>query len=137
MDVNKHRNFEANMIALLIAIIVFAVLYLLKPSYPFQPRGIILPMVQQLPDTSKLPIKVYDSFPINYKALAYVHAEAHTLNPNNADKQAMIGYAKQLAKKAGANGLVLQANVYQGPGAGNPAPLAKYQLLAIAIRTND
>ncbi len=121
-----------NLIAFGIALVVFMGLYFIKPVYPFEPHGIILPALEKLPPGSTQAIKIYTSEPSDTQTFAYVNVEGHTLNPTAEQQGEMVEYAAKLATTVGANGLIVHMG-YEGSGGSTPAPLAKMVLFGQAI----
>ena len=77
---------------------------------------------------------VYQNAPYASKQIADINLEGHSLKPNKTQEKMMLAFAKKMAQKAGADGLVIIAFGYEGASANNPAPLAKYILRAKAIK---
>jgi len=128
---------KQNFIYIITVILVFAILMVLKPTSKFQVYGIALPVTKLLPKERSKQVTLYQVLPVEYKNLAQIHVQAHTLKPTKGEERQVIQYAQQLAQKIGANGLIITNFGYNGPSASVPAPLAKYVLFAKAIKTNE
>jgi hypothetical protein len=133
MSKDTLKQYSVYGLTILIALLV---LYVIKPITNYEPSGIILPTTEALPPQSNQAVTVYQYAPDNAKPLAKINVEMHSLNPNEQQEQQILEYAVTLAKKAGANGLVISTFGYEGSDSSNPAPLAKYVLYGEAITTN-
>jgi hypothetical protein len=129
------QSLKQNVTYIAIAVIVFLILSAIKPANPFNPTGIILPMIKQPLIPTIKPVQLYQVMPLGASAIAYVNVEAHSLNPTPQQEQLVLKKAVQLAQQAGADGLVINTFGYEGANVLNPAPLSKYVLFTTAIKT--
>lgn len=127
---------KQNLVYLGVALFVWLIIYVIKPSYPFQPTGIILPAIKAPLIPSNQPVKVFEIAPYGSTLLANIHLEAHSLKPNKSQELEMLNTAKKMAQQAGADGLVINSFGYEGTAPGNPAVLTKYVLFAKAVKLN-
>lgn len=119
---------------LLIGALVFGILWLITPSHPFKPTGIILPITQQAYPPTTLPVNLFETTPMQAKLLAYINVEGHSNRQTLIEEDTMIRTAKQMAQQIGANGLVINTFGYEGKSENNPAQLAKYIIFGTAIQ---
>lgn len=101
-----------NLICLAIAAAVVLLLFLLKPSIEFAPKGIVLPTKTH--------------------SIVSVMLHSSKNNPNQADEKKVADYALELAHNSGANAIVIKQMFYSPPKA-QGKNLAAYSLKAIAI----
>ncbi len=122
----------------LVAIIIVAGLILsLKPTTALQPTGIVLPLAQARVPLATDNVQLLQSMPTSYQGLALINVELHSLKQSKKLVREIANYAKMLAAKQGANGLLVSAFGYEPPSASDPAPLAKYIFRGQAIYINN
>lgn len=135
-------NFETlkqNTLYIVTAILVFAILYAVKPSILFQPKGLVLPAsnasAKLLPNVSSKPVRLYSHAPFDYTSIGAVRVQGHTLHPTKEQQRRIVQYAQSLAKKAGATGLIIKTLAFEPPSSSTPKPLAKLVFFGEAIKT--
>lgn len=128
-------SFSQNLLNLIVAIIVGAGLWYVIPAPEITTRGILLPSGQPF-GASNATVNTYDSMPSNAIIIGSIRTLRHfddtTTQQTEANLMQSIDYAKQLAQKNGANGIVI--NRY-GLTPGGVNPLDGFILYATAIRT--
>jgi len=120
-------------IALIIGLAATWAVYMAMPTQDFQPTGLVLPAKVTRPATSPSDITLLPVQPAAAKELGLVRVEMH-YDPKTAQQsqKAIIAYAKQLAAKVGANGLVVKLFGHSMPGS-VPAAQAAFELMGVAV----
>ena len=125
-------SFVYQLICIIAAVLVAAIIFLTIPRYASQPQGILLPT--KISRKPTLPEKVmnYPSQPATAQVLGTIRIERHYIdNKTLAEKQIWM-LANSLAAKAGANGIVLNSFGYTKPGS-MPDDQMKFQFSGTAI----
>lgn len=128
------QTIKQNLVYIGIAVIVFAILSWFKPAQSFQPTGIILPMTKEMLLPTMANVQLFEAMPSDATQLATINVEGQSTNPTQAQQEQMLATAKGMVQQAGGDGLVVTAFGYEGAGADNPAPLAKYVFFGTAIK---
>jgi len=118
------------------AAIAFLIIYFISPAQDYTPHGIILPTVKTPLTPGTAPVQVFQNAPYTSRQIADINLEMHSLKPNEAQENIMLDTAKEMAQKAGADGLVINIFAYEGTSSDNPSVLAKYILQAKAVKLN-
>lgn len=125
---------KREIISVIIAFIIVVIVYFLVPSKPAKPTGIFLPTHKTMTPLSANNVNFYSSqnAPLAYQTIGYVSVMLHSVKPTPKEQTALLQHAKQLAAKAGANGVI---NVFVGHTLPHevPAPQAVYVLRGTAI----
>ncbi len=121
-----------------LAIIIVASLILaLKPVHIIQPTGIVLPLTKARAPLSSESVQFLQTLPNSYQRLAFINVELHSPKQSNKLVKEIGNYAKLLAARQGANGLVVTEFGFEPPSVSNPAPLAMYVFHGEAIYSNN
>lgn len=118
----------------LIIVLVILICVGLSPSPAFTPHGIYLPTEKPGAPVPAEQVRLYSSFPENYKVVGQIRTALHvtsTLNQAsiNSDAKSSYLYARGLAANAGANGIVINTIGTTGEA----GPLNALVLYATAI----
>ena len=117
-----------------ISFIIITGMWIIKPVYPVEPRGIYLP-IAPLMKPSKTQITVYENMPRNARVLGLVRAQYFLEADNTKGLDTITDFAMATAQKNGANGLVItllgHTNNLDYPS------LSAFTLTGIAILTSE
>lgn len=82
------------------------------------PCGVLLPSQTTIKKPIQMPtqVKIYNTMPVNAKVLGIIHVETHFQQPADQHETDTMNYAKILAGKAGANGIIINGFGYEKPG---------------------
>jgi len=101
-----------------------------KPHPRLHPHGIILPLLNtQFTPNLETNIRIYPFTPSNAKILARINIEEHYQKVSDKMKRQIEKYAKKLAAKVGADGIVIKAFAYSDEN----SPTSLYIFRGIAI----
>lgn len=123
------------MVAVLVALIVVFVIYLLVPSHRAKPEGILLPTA--LPQSPIPPeaVTFYSTLtvPYGYQILGYVNVQFYSKEPSSKGKMCLQEYVKQIAAGVGANGVIVTLFGHTMPEVVKGA-MSSYVFHGVAIR---
>ncbi len=111
-------NAAQNGLHLIVMLAIFGLIYAMVPERPAKAVGISLPLVTRLPTPSDPnSIQIFTSQPMAvYKTLSNIHIQENATIPAEQAQKEILTKAKNMAAKAGANGLL----ILQFGSGGNP-----------------
>ena len=131
----ENGGIKRTVIAVLIAAAVLVIVYFLVPFVPYTPKGVLLPTGKSFPAISADQVSLFQpgAGPVTYQSVGHVNVQYHSTTETQQGYQTVAEFAKSLAAKAGANGIILT-------GIGHtmqkevPASQASYVLRGTAIK---
>lgn len=103
------KNLNRNVVYLAIVIIVLAVMFITEPHTAIAPHGIFLPSTNKsYPAVSASNVQVYKSAQPGAKIIGQIRVERHFDKLGNNTEAQVVNYARNLAAKSGATGLVVK-----------------------------
>ena len=122
-------------IGVIVAAVVVVIVYFLVPFVPYAPKGIVLPTGKSFPAIPADQVAVFQpgAGPVTYQSVGRINVQYHSVTETPQGYQTLAEFAKSLAAKAGANGIILT-------GIGHtvekevPASQASYILRGMAIK---
>lgn len=135
--INEHH--KRSIAALLIGILVVVVIYLLVPSQPMVPRGILLPLSTRS-DAPISPDQVAfynpEMLSNHFEKIGFINVQYASEEPTPEQEAILANYVKQLAAGAGANGVVINLLGHTVKGE-VPSPQASYVFRGVAIQNSN
>lgn len=126
---------KRSLISSTIALIVCAIIYVTMPNYYLAPQGIVLPTQGNYqPYQGQVQLYTAWSRPADALTIGKITVEYHSKVNNQQAALRAITKAKQLAAKAGGNGLVYSIEYST---ASTPKGLAKLFIIGTVIRTHS
>lgn len=103
-------------IAVLAGLVASLLLIWATPSHPYKPRGVLLPAKVVRPASSVDQIQFYPvaNAPSSYQTLGTIHIQLHYPESTQIAEKEILSYARQLAAKVGANGVIINRFVHSG-----------------------
>jgi len=113
----EKNAFIRSLVSTAVALVVVGLIVLFMPKMPLAPKGVVLPVgpvssVKVKPED----VAFYDSLsvPLNFKAVGWLNIRYHVLNQTSEAIEKVNAYAKELAAKAGGNGIILDIAIHAG-----------------------
>jgi len=110
-------------LGIICAAILVGLLIWSMPTYKIEPKGIVLPY-----ENVKAPfngsVAIYDQFtaPFSVQKIGFISVMYHTPSQTAADQQIVINAAKEMARQAGGEGIIV--SLIGHTLSGTPAPMA-------------
>lgn len=126
------------LVSLVVAAAIVLLIYFTVPPTPFSPRGVLLPTGKQ-PTTSigavppeQIVLFSNETAPSTYEVLGYVNIEYHVLHETVETQPTLYLYAKTLASKVKANGIIVTLFGHTVPGK-VPKSMSFYVFRGLAV----
>ena len=114
-----------------LALVAVSLLVWSAPDYQYRPHGIVLPIAESKPAISPNQVVFYPQPPPDYEKIGMLRIVVH-YSPNIKNfQQLIVNYAKTLASRVGANGVLIKG--WGVSPANTPSSQSIYQLEGWAI----
>ncbi len=129
MKTTKH-----NISYLALALLIFAIMFLLLPTNQYKPTGVFLPTTKQQYQPNN-EAQIFPAVPQGYSKIGIIKMTLHSVaNQKNQQGEKIIIYAAlQKAAKNGGDGLIIKQLYFLAPAQYGKIP-AGYHLLAEVIK---
>lgn len=127
---------KCSLVSVVLALLAVVIVYLLVPSTPITPQGIFLTVAPSNLKTPLIPNEVsfYNSVtaPYVYKKVGYINVQFYSKLATSGGEVKLQQYVREIAAKAGANGVIVMLFGHTIPGTVRAA-LSSYIFRGIAI----
>lgn len=125
---------KCSLISVALASIAVIIVYFLVPSFPITPRGVFLTVAPSKTPLVSSEVSFYNpvTAPCAYKKIGYINVQFYSKGITPEGEAQLQQYVREIAAKAGANGVIVMLFGHTIPGAVRVA-LSSYVFRGTAI----
>ncbi|MFW0072603.1 MAG: hypothetical protein AB8Z23_01370 [Coxiella-like endosymbiont] len=125
---------KRSLVSVALASVAIVIVYLLVPSFPIIPRGVFLTVAPSKMSFVPSEVNFYNpvTAPCAYKKIGYINVQFYSKGATPEGEAQLQQYVREIAAKAGANGVIVMLFGHTIPGAVRVA-LSSYVFRGTAI----
>ncbi|WP_267256762.1 hypothetical protein [Coxiella endosymbiont of Ornithodoros maritimus] len=125
---------KSSIVAVLIGLMVLIAIYLMVPSHPAEPQGILLPTASPQTPVPADQVSLYSTItaPYVYQRLGNINLQFYSKKPTPEGEARIQKYVREMAARVGANGVIVSLFGHTMPDAVRGA-MSSYVFRGVAI----